>query len=230
MTLSKANAQSTPAISASLLAITASTQPDPDGDIILRVGHENNSSSILVSSKILFLASPVFKAMLSANYAEGQGSSSVSNPRPVMLPEDDPEIMLLICQKLHFHSAEKSAACDLNLLSRLALVCDKYDLSRALNPWLELLVQTAKLSAEGYDQWAQLLRCSQIFESHDGFYYSSLKLLGDCLIPTNIDDFGYRLDYGNKEGIEKSYVHLENISASCFCELLFPLSVTPFDS
>ncbi|KAL9639523.1 MAG: hypothetical protein Q9164_000876 [Protoblastenia rupestris] len=197
-------------------APTAITQPDPNGDVMLYVGFADSSTPIRACAKVLGLASPVFKAMLSPRFAEGQGSASACCPRTLNLPEDDPGMMLLICQKLHFHSEQTKTSFDLQSLSKLALLCDKYDLARGLESWLETLVQRAKLSVEGYADWAQLLRCSQIFRSHDGFYCSSLRLLEICRISAEIDDFGYKLDVKQVEDRSPNDVRFENIPARFF--------------
>ena len=207
-------------VTTSSLAPTAITQPDPDGDVMLYVGSEDSSKPIRVCAKVLGLASPVFKAMLSPHFADGKGSASACCPRTLTLPEDDPGMMLLICQKLHFHNEQTKTSFDLQSLSKLALLCDKYDLARGLESWLETLVQRAKLSVEGYADWAQLLRCSQIFQNHDGFYYSSLQLLEFYRISAEIDDFGYKLDVKQVEDRIHNEIRFENIPARFFCKCL----------
>jgi hypothetical protein len=44
---------------------------DPDGDVLLQVGSSEPKAHLLVSSKVLSLASPVFAVMLSPQFKEG---------------------------------------------------------------------------------------------------------------------------------------------------------------
>ncbi|OLN87518.1 hypothetical protein CCHL11_06106 [Colletotrichum chlorophyti] len=125
---------------------------DPDGDITLvlgpiRLGSDaevNDDSSegsvknlqsdeLRVSSKILKLNSPVFKAMLGGKFREGAelaGKTDHSEPYIVDLPDDDVEAMTILCQILHnvYIPERPSPLC----LERLAFVCDKYECMEAL--------------------------------------------------------------------------------------------------
>lgn len=93
---------------------------DPDGDVILVCGE----SEFKVSSKVLSLASPVFKALLSPNFAEGQPTPSKASR--IQLHDDDAESMHFMSAVLHHKSASASDI-GLEKLERLAVVTDKYD-------------------------------------------------------------------------------------------------------
>jgi hypothetical protein len=55
---------------------------DPEGDIIFMVGRKKaEQKSILVSSKVLNLASPAFVALFSPRWSEGADKSSSLNPQ-----------------------------------------------------------------------------------------------------------------------------------------------------
>ena len=76
---------------------------DPEGDIVFMVGRkETDQKSILVSSKVLSLASPAFAALFSPRWSEGADKSSSIIPRQIDLPDDDTATMGWICQALHF--------------------------------------------------------------------------------------------------------------------------------
>src|SRR5277367_6787997 len=76
---------------------------DPAGDVLLQVGSSEPKAYLLVSSKVFSLASPVFAAMLSPQFKEGNSLSS-GNGCEITLPEDDPEAMTLLCNCLHFRT------------------------------------------------------------------------------------------------------------------------------
>lgn len=76
---------------------------DPDGDVYLCT----DKFKLLVSSKVLSVASPVFQKLFGPHFAEG---SQVSSTRPgsVLLSEDNAEALVALCQILHyqFHKVE----------------------------------------------------------------------------------------------------------------------------
>ncbi|PVH93496.1 hypothetical protein DM02DRAFT_661914, partial [Periconia macrospinosa] len=77
--------------------------PDPKGDVLLQCKDQSSDTLVTfsVSSKVLQLASPVFRAMFGPQFKEGhqllQGESMV-----VKLEEDDAALMGIIFNILHF--------------------------------------------------------------------------------------------------------------------------------
>jgi hypothetical protein len=69
---------------------------DPDGDVLLQVGSSEPKAHLLVFSKVLSLASPVFAVMLSPRFKGGIGLR-LGNSCEIPLPEDDLEAMTLLC-------------------------------------------------------------------------------------------------------------------------------------
>lgn len=103
---------------------------DPEGDIILICGE----TEFQVSSKVLSLASPVFKALFGPNFAEGQPSPSKASR--IQLHDDDAESMRFMCAVLH-HKCASANGIGLERLERLAVITDKYDVcmfSRSIRP------------------------------------------------------------------------------------------------
>ncbi|KAF9880238.1 hypothetical protein CkaCkLH20_02192 [Colletotrichum karsti] len=130
---------------------------DPEGDLILTLSrvrlaaddpsaegeeHEEidedetlHNDELRVSSKVLQLNSPVFKAMLSGKFkeatelAEKKGTADDS-PYDLDLPDDDVEAMSTLCRILHNVYVPESPRPV--ALERLAFVCDKYECVGAL--------------------------------------------------------------------------------------------------
>lgn len=103
---------------------------DPDGDVILVCGE----TEFQVSSKVLSLASPVFKALFGPNFAEGQATTRKTSR--IQLHDDDAESMRFMCAVLH-HKCASGNSIGLERLERLAVVTDKYDVctfSRSIRP------------------------------------------------------------------------------------------------
>ena len=67
---------------------------NPDHDIVLRL----NGYDLLVSLKVLSLASPVFKAMFKPRFKEGvKHHLRLGEPLIIPLPEDNLETTTLFC-------------------------------------------------------------------------------------------------------------------------------------
>lgn len=120
------------------------------GDVILKLGKKDNATlDLLVSSVALSLMSPVFEAMFSGPFIEGQ-SLSPDSPRTVPLPDDDPEAMRLLCSTAHMCVDElpnKNVPRKIvhTVFAEYAILCDKYDCIGAVSAYskrwaMELLV------------------------------------------------------------------------------------------
>ena len=93
---------------------------DSEGDVML-ICHE---TELQVSSKVLGLASSVFKTLFSSKFAEGQPTSSKTIR--IQLYEDDSESVRFMCAILH-HKCASANGIGHERLERLAIVTDKYD-------------------------------------------------------------------------------------------------------
>ena len=129
--------------------MTHSIDADPAGDLVLKVGSGDEVTLIRVHSRVLSLASPVFAAMLSPRFAEGQvlenSKAMVDSTTIINLPDDDPTAMILLCKTLHFR--EDAAQCSFyltDILMDMAMICDKYDMSRALSSWSHIWIETCQ--------------------------------------------------------------------------------------
>ncbi len=91
-------------------------EPDPSGDLILKVGTPQQETRIRVSSKVMTLASPVLAAMLSPKYREGRTLSD-HGFLELALPEDDPEAMVWVCKA--FHMKQSLSSISLQLMEKL---------------------------------------------------------------------------------------------------------------
>lgn len=109
---------------------------DPDGDIFLRCAchSEEGNHDFRVSANILRLASPVFKSMFSGCFLEGQRLLLEGVP-VIELKDDDPELMGSILRILHYQGKITDHTMSAKSLARLAIQCDKYDLTRSLGLW-----------------------------------------------------------------------------------------------
>ena len=155
---------------------------DPAGDLLLVLETDEDGrstkSSIRVSSKVMSLASPVFAAMLSPKFAEGQALLKTTSPQTVSisLPDNDPEAMVWLCQALHFNKS-CNIDIDFSLLGELAILCNNYDFVDALKPWSRAWMQKWPGSFHGLDGYAQMFRISYALGNHEQFWLISRGLM-----------------------------------------------------
>lgn len=91
------------------------------------------NDELRVSSKVLQLNSPVFKAMLGGSFKEGAElaeKAQKSIPYDLELPDDDSEAMFILCQILHNVYVQESPTPV--TLEKIAYICDKYECINAL--------------------------------------------------------------------------------------------------
>ena len=116
---------------------TAQRDMDPAGDLTLLVGPEDcQKAMIRVLSKALTLASPVFAALVSPNFAEGRALASntiTGATTSIPLPEDDPEAKRWFCRALHHKLNANEQEMSRGFCHKLAIICDKYDASVAMS-------------------------------------------------------------------------------------------------
>ncbi|KAI9788443.1 MAG: hypothetical protein M1816_006879 [Peltula sp. TS41687] len=144
---------------------------DDQGDVLI----SSNSTELLVSSKILSMASRVFRAMLEpGRYQEGQTNRSSANPLHLPLDDDDPESLILFCKVLHFKAINPRR--DVDALVRFVAICDKYDCTLAarhfISLWMKLIYDQSIQSSTLMD----LLWAAYMFEQVDEFADLSTKL------------------------------------------------------
>lgn len=98
---------------------------------------ETSTLHLIVSSKVLPVASPVFKAMFMGPFMEGielsqRNSQSSGSPYPLDLSEDDPEAMLILCGTLHQNLDHVPKRPSARCLEAVAFLVNKYQCPHAL--------------------------------------------------------------------------------------------------
>ncbi|KAF4629276.1 hypothetical protein G7Y89_g8871 [Cudoniella acicularis] len=124
----------------------------------------------LVSSNAMTVASPVFKAMLRQNsFKEGHDLSLGS--AKVELPDDDPSAFTIVANILHHRNRQVPKKVDLQTISAISLLVDKYQLLEAMELYLDLWLPELKKTlpttfTENLFQWlsiAWVFRLSEEF-------------------------------------------------------------------
>ncbi|KAI9645543.1 hypothetical protein NHQ30_006285 [Ciborinia camelliae] len=109
---------------------------DPDGDVLILLDpiaehpYENDSisaynSRVLVSSKLLSVASPVFRRMFRGSFKEGI-ELKTTNKLTLPLPKDDPAAMKILINIFHGQYENVPGNIHVELLAKIAILVD-YD-------------------------------------------------------------------------------------------------------
>ena len=94
----------------------------PSNDLIISFG-SNHPAKLLACSQVLSVASHVFAAMFSNNFAEGQTLSHLT-PKEMELAEDDPESMRIVISVLHHRNCDIPLSLDMDRILSIARVAD----------------------------------------------------------------------------------------------------------
>lgn len=101
---------------------------------------------MLVSSKHLMLASPVFKAMLQhSNFKEGDTLRS-SGQVKVPLPDDDPAALKILLDIVHGRVRQVPRQVGLKTMTELSILIDKYQMLEVVEIYVEIWMTTLKTS------------------------------------------------------------------------------------
>lgn len=117
---------------------------DQYGDLSLLVGKNPHSRVILVDSRALCRASPVFRKMLRGSFAEQQPTNG--EDWVVKLPEDKPTVIATLCDLCHGQATQTLRSPSFRSLYDIVVAADKYDMIRCLRlvtrRWLTRYFQT----------------------------------------------------------------------------------------
>ncbi|OIW27011.1 hypothetical protein CONLIGDRAFT_672449 [Coniochaeta ligniaria NRRL 30616] len=118
---------------------------DSEGDVVLAIEKPDSETQekFLVSSRVLSLASPVFRRMFSPSFTEGRQVRNGDVPC-ISLEEDDAEAMRTILRLLHFRRDNMPFELGPQALAKIALHCDKYDVIASLEAWVQIWLDNSK--------------------------------------------------------------------------------------
>lgn len=121
------------------------------GDMVLAVSDTQSATKrFQVSHKVLCLASPVFEKLFTSGFLEGlrlrnnlssrsvQEGNDAHELEQIDIKEDNIIAMEQILLALHFRNTDVAVSMEPEDLANLAIHCDKYDLCRALKPWISV--------------------------------------------------------------------------------------------
>ncbi|KAF8415623.1 hypothetical protein EV426DRAFT_629526 [Tirmania nivea] len=158
---------------------------DCEGDVILYFSTDAGDARFRVSSQVLRLSSSVFRVMLDvkSGFKEGKFladrfcNPSSSPPLEVPLPEDNPNAFGIILRAIHLHSKWVPDSLTPEQLYEIAIICDKYDFTEAIDFWLKQWIPKSFNGILNMDKW---LFMAFAFGKHDIFAQLSKELILSC--------------------------------------------------
>ncbi|KAK5674105.1 hypothetical protein LTS10_013150 [Elasticomyces elasticus] len=151
---------------------------DADGDVVLEaMGDEGTVTRFRVSSKVLSLASAVFDRMFHSGFKEDVRATARALPlQSIPLMDDDEEALGTILYAIHYRSEKTAGNPSVQLLARVGILCDKYDLAQALVPWSSRWIDYAMDLAQDRDL-ESLLLTTYTLGAAEMFWKLSSKIL-----------------------------------------------------
>lgn len=101
---------------------------------------------MLVSSKHLMLASPVFKAMLQHSTFKEGDTLQTSGQVKVPLPDDDPTALKILLDIVHGRVRQVPRQVNLKVMTDLSVLVDKYQMLEIVELYAEIWMSTLKSS------------------------------------------------------------------------------------
>lgn len=157
---------------------------DPDGDIVLVVNKAEKQRRFRVSTKVMSLASPVWRVMLdpSGSFQEAKRENG-----EVAFPEDDPNVLGILLHIIHLRPQSLPKTLDVDALMGLAILCQKYDTAELAAPWVQAKWDFTMLAHSSTDGFEALFIVTWIFQRYFGLHSSvAERLILDC----TLDDQG----------------------------------------
>lgn len=132
----------------------------PYGDLILRLSDSDGVVQFRVASQVLCLSSPVFFAML--NPASGFKEANEFRARPrtsrdpyiLSIEDDHRKALTVILYAIHLqNSIVPPSITNREILWHMAVICDKYDFTVALSPWVGIWAKKWKRLVVRHGHW-----------------------------------------------------------------------------
>ncbi|KAI5842905.1 hypothetical protein DFP73DRAFT_552675 [Morchella snyderi] len=162
----------------------AAVEISPHGDVILELRFKRGQARFRVSSQVLCLASPVFRAMLGPHSSFREAcelrthTANAAEPYVLPLEDDDPEALAIVLFALHLQNAKLPTFIkEKRTIWNMAIICDKYDCTAAFSVWVDGWADGWRRRAfrnSGHGLW---LFISWTFGLGDVFTFISKKLI-----------------------------------------------------
>ncbi|TGO10606.1 hypothetical protein BTUL_0130g00130 [Botrytis tulipae] len=179
------------------------------------------SDHILVSSKHMSLASPVFKAMLQGGFREAI-TLRTAGKLELPLSDDDPTAMKILIDMIHGRMKLIPSKVDLELFTQLAILVDKYHCAEVVCPYHDIWRNTTQTWDSTCGNMVRWLCIAWQFELDAEFHRASTwierygtrdlvktmaRMKYSLPIPKQVTE---KIERNRQEGIRKAVKHLED--------------------
>ncbi len=154
---------------------------DPWGDLkIIAEDRNQEPKTLVVSSTVMRLASPVWRVMFDPN---GRFREAQEAQKEVFFPDDDADALVILLRIAHLAWREVPETISFDNLAALAVLCDKYDMIHFVRPWLAKWQSRPLAIVRGPEE---RLFIAWTFGDYMSFVHNVKKLIVSC----NTDDAG----------------------------------------
>lgn len=157
---------------------------DPYGDLVLVVNKAEKQRRFRVSTKVMSLASPVWRVMLDPS---GPFQEAKRENGEVAFPDDDPNGLCILLHIIHLRPRSIPDTLQGDELMSLAILCQKYDTAELVAPWYRAKWELGPFTHSHKAGFEALFIVAWVFQRPYG-YTSVLatQLILDC----TLDDQG----------------------------------------
>lgn len=157
---------------------------DTDGDLVLVVNEGEEQRWFRVSTKVMRLASPVWRVMLDPS---GPFQEAKRENNEIAFPEDDPDVLCILLHIIHLRPLSLPGTLEVDELMALAILCQKYDTAELVGPWVQAKWAGVLFMHAHKDGFEALFLVAWVFQDVSRYATSLAKrLILDC----NLDDQG----------------------------------------
>ncbi|KAE8453984.1 hypothetical protein EG329_007760 [Mollisiaceae sp. DMI_Dod_QoI] len=196
---------------------TSSVAKDLESTLLL-----HKEVHMLVSSKHLTLASPVFKAMLKSNFCTGELLTS-HDVAEIELPDEDPEAFEILMNILHGRVRQVPKQINLKLATKLAIIVDKYLVLEPVEIYVrQWLSSLRKWMPEGFNSNILPWLCvSWVFRMEDDFQWISRMAVRESVRKLETFDLPIlstvldAIEHKRQSGIAEMLRHIEALHSAC---------------
>lgn len=132
----------------------------PYGDLMLRLFDSDGVVQFRVASQVLCLSSPVFFAMLNPASSFKEANEFRAHPRTSREPytlsieDDNRRALTVILYAIHLRNSKvPPIITNREILWHMAVICDKYDFTAALSPWVSVWAEKWKGLVVRHGHW-----------------------------------------------------------------------------
>ena len=125
---------------------------DPFGDRIILAGSEERPETFIVSSQAMSLTSKQWRVMFAADSPFATTPSSPNSIIQVPMPDDDVNSLKILLSVIHLKFRLVPTVLAYEDLVSLAILCDKYDVSEVVQPWITNWIKNHKIPGSLQDE------------------------------------------------------------------------------